>query len=209
MKKSLMALSLFSLYAMAMEEQLPNQQVLDPALETAIRTHNPEDVKVALRNNANVNAPDSVGNKPLSLAIKNLTSGTSNANQIVKILIDAGADVNGTGFAGRTPLYEALDVLKTFPKSKSTRPKAIEAIALLLKNKKAKIRQEDINFAREFDPGIAKILEELRTARPQHAANVAFQVERNPQPRGPITDSKLSQFGLPKEMMEEIFKRLQ
>jgi ankyrin repeat protein len=129
------------------------------------------------------------GDTPLIIAVRNGDLET------IRLLLEKGAEINATDHEGYTALSWALYYGK-------------RDIAKLLLDEKAIIGEHDIaNTQNEGDPEMIQLLESRRIARPQHVANVALRVERDPQ--GQITDSKLGQFGLPPEITGEILKHLQ
>ncbi len=71
-------------------------------LMAAVRFGKTESVATLLARNANPNIPDKIGHIPLALAAHN-----ENMQEIVKLLVKHGAEINAKGYYGRTALHYA------------------------------------------------------------------------------------------------------
>ena len=68
-----------------------------------VKEGSPSDVRKAIKNGADVNKKDQHGTTPLKLAV-----GYNKNPEVIQVLLDAGADVNGTsGYGGSTALMSA------------------------------------------------------------------------------------------------------
>ncbi len=81
-------------------------QAQSPALNSAIRDGNQQQIKALLAKGANLNAPDADGTTPLMHAVVNAEANC------VKLLLDKGADPNLSNKAGATALMWAVSDLK-------------------------------------------------------------------------------------------------
>lgn len=123
-------------------------------LNWLIMTYRPKEIQMLIKANANVNTKrESDGKTPLH----NACSGGVDANTIVKMLIQAGANVNALDKAGETPLIWAAD----YRMPQVIRTLLVMGADLFLRNKRGRTAKE---FASRFDNGgenqTSKLLEQ-------------------------------------------------
>lgn len=133
-------------------------------LHKAVMSLKPSAVKNALKQKINVNEKDSFGNTPLHLALsRKISEPTSKTPdqlrnrakkeaavqlEIAKLLLKNGADVNAKGFAGETPLLNAIILDESI---------APQIINLLIAAK--------ANYDAQDNLGVTPLMEAARTNR--------------------------------------------
>jgi len=86
----------------ALLEQLRAAGLKTDLLREAIKRHNAAQVKTFLAQDIQINSPDSYENTPLILAAEGFSQ------EIIEMLIKAGADAHARGWKGETALHKAL-----------------------------------------------------------------------------------------------------
>jgi ankyrin repeat protein len=149
MKKLLLLLVLSSPYTLPMVQQNPG--VLYGELIAAIQVNDKERLKKAIKNGAaTINTAQFFYN-PLTLA------ALSQEPKTIRLLVDAGADIDALNNTGHTPLNHIITLIVNDPNNPNS-TKLYAALDLLL-NAGATITQADLDVARQA--GIEELTELL------------------------------------------------
>jgi ankyrin repeat protein len=225
-KKIFLALTLISPYSLAMDAALV--QLFNRQLWHALQTDDLEGIQEALNNGADADILDDFDNKPDLFALvkagatveefKGAISKGADLNtlsrgdtilhylvrkkrvDLIKVLLDVGANPNVLDQAGNSPLCYAV---RGVPSDNS---RANKRLVKILLDAGAELMYADIDFIEKQDlTNIFNVLREKRS-KDQEAANIGLIVKRNQ--AGAIISSNLYEGKLPAEIINEILNRL-